>query len=110
MPAKSYPGEFEQMVLLAILQCGDGAFALEVRRKLEESTGRTVSRGAFYTTLDRLERKGLLEWSLGSPEDARAATELRRYQVTPDGVEALRASRTALTTLWRGLDVLEEGA
>jgi PadR family transcriptional regulator, regulatory protein PadR len=110
MPAKSYPGEFEQMVLLAILQCGDAAFALEVRRKLEDSTGRTVSRGAFYTTLDRLERKGLLDWSLDSPADARAATELRRYRVTRAGVDALRASRAALMTLWRGLDVLKERA
>jgi DNA-binding PadR family transcriptional regulator len=110
MPAKSYPGEFEQMVLLAIMQCGAQAFALEVRRKLEDSTGRTVSRGAFYTTLDRLERKGLLDWSMASPADARTAGELRRYRVTREGVDALRASRAALMTLWRGLDVLKERA
>jgi DNA-binding PadR family transcriptional regulator len=110
MHAKSYPGEFEQMVLLSILQCGEQAFALEVRRELEGSTGRAVSRGAFYTTLDRLERKGLLDWSMKSPGDARAAAELRRYRVTREGVEALRASRAALMTLWRGLDVLKERA
>jgi DNA-binding PadR family transcriptional regulator len=110
MPSKSYPGEFEQMVLLAILQCREQAFALEVRRKIEDSTGRSVSRGAFYTTLDRLERKGLLEWSMETPADARASAELRLYRVTPAGIEALRSSRAALMTLWRGLDVLKERA
>ena len=54
---REYLGEFEQMVLLAILQeSGDGAFALEVRRRIEGDAGRGVSRGAFYTTLDRLEK------------------------------------------------------
>lgn len=102
-------GEFEQMVLLAILQRGERAFALEVRRELEESAGRTVSRGAFYTTLDRLEQKGLVSWIEEEPDDLRRNAPLRLFRVTTEGVEALRDSRRALTTLWRGLDeVLEE--
>jgi DNA-binding PadR family transcriptional regulator len=102
-------GEFEQMVLLAILQQGDGAFALEVRRTIEESAGRRVSRGAFYTTLDRLERKALLAWTALPPPDDRTATPLRCYSVTREGLEALRASRAALDALSRGLDrVLEQ--
>ena len=100
---KSFLGEFEQMVLLAILQCGDRAFALEVRREIEERAERTVSRGAFYTTLDRLERKGLVVWTEATVADARAGGPLRRYAVTPAGIEALRVSRTALMNLWRGL-------
>lgn len=105
----SFLGEFEQMVLLAVLQQGDGAFALEVRRELEESAGRSVSRGAFYTTLDRLERKGLVRWEERRPEDSRRSAPLRRFEVTPAGIDALRTSRRALETLWRGLDdVLEE--
>lgn len=104
----SFLGEFEQMVLLAILQQGEGAFALEVRRELEESAGRSVSRGAFYTTLDRLERKGLVRWEERMPRDSRRTAPLRRFEVTADGLEALRTSRQALETLWRGLDdVLE---
>ncbi len=104
MDAKSYPGEFEQMVMLAILQCGKGAFALEVREEIERSASRNVSRGAFYTTLDRLEAKGMVEWSERVPDDPRGSSLLRRYEVTPEGVEALRSSREALLRLWRGLD------
>ena len=101
---KSYPGEFEQMVLLAILQCGEHAFALEVRREIEESAERRVSRSAFYTTLDRLETKGMVTWREDVPKDARGPALLRRYEVTPEGMETLRASRHALLNLWRGLE------
>jgi DNA-binding PadR family transcriptional regulator len=109
MPSKSFLGEFEQMVLLAILQCGDRAFALEVRQEIERSAERQVSRGAFYTTLDRLERKGLVGWTEASPEDARGTALLRRYSVTPQGLEALRITRNALLKLWRGLHGVVEG-
>jgi PadR family transcriptional regulator, regulatory protein PadR len=101
---KAFLGEFEQMVLLAILQCGDRAFALEVRGEIEVRAGRTVSRGAFYTTLDRLERKGLVVWSERTPDDARSGGPLRRYSVTRAGIGSLRAARAALMNLWRGLD------
>lgn len=110
MTSKAYLGEFEQMVLLAILQQGEGAFALEVRQEIERSADRAVSRGAFYTTLDRLERKGLVRWTEETPADSRRSAPLRLFQVTPEGVEALRESRRALQTLSRGLDDLLEGA
>jgi DNA-binding PadR family transcriptional regulator len=105
---KLFLGEFEQMVLLAILQQGDRAFALEVRGEIEGSAGRQVSRGAFYTTLDRLEKKGLVVWTEESPSDPRRGAPLRRFQVTPAGIAALRESRKALDTLSRGLDGLLE--
>jgi len=102
-------GEFEQLVLLAILQRGEAAFGLEVREEIERSAGRTVSRGAFYTTLDRLEKKRYLAWEEAVPEDPGRSAPLRRFSVTPAGLEALRASRRALQALWRGLDeILEE--
>lgn len=110
MSPNTFLGEFEQMVLLAILQEGSRAFALEVRRRIEADAGRTVSRGAFYTTLDRLERKGLLDWTEGVPDDPRRGTPLRRYAVTPAGLDALRASRRAMEALARGLDTLLEEA
>lgn len=110
MSPSSYLGEFEQMVLLGILQMGDRAFALEVRREIERSADRSVSRGAFYTTLDRLERKGLVEWTEEVPEDPRTSAPLRKFAVTPEGLEALRESRAALERLWRGLDGLLEQA
>jgi DNA-binding PadR family transcriptional regulator len=105
----SFLGEFEQMVLLAVLQQGEEAFALEVRQELERSAGRAVSRGAFYTTLDRLERKGFVRWEERLPRDSRRSAPLRHFEVTAEGIEALRTSRRALETLWRGLDEVLEG-
>ena len=101
---KSFLGEFEQMVLLAILQQEKKAFALEVRREIERSAGRSVSRGAFYTTLERLERKALVAWSEEVPDDPHRSGPLRCFTVTPRGVEALRESRRALDALSRELD------
>jgi DNA-binding PadR family transcriptional regulator len=104
LAAKTYPGEFEQMVLLAILQCGERAFALEVREEIERSADRRVSRGAFYTTLDRLASKGMVSWTEQVPDRPRGSARLRRYELTRDGHAALRNSRRALLELWRGLD------
>jgi DNA-binding PadR family transcriptional regulator len=104
MSPKSFLGEFEQMVLLGILQHGERAYALEVRREIERSAARRVSRGAFYTTLDRLAGKGLVRWSEEAPEDNARAPMLRRFRVTPAGLDALRESRRAFEALSRGLD------
>lgn len=104
MSPKSFLGEFEQMVLLGILQQGERAFALEVRREIERSAERRVSRGAFYTTLDRLARKGFVRWSEESGEGAARAGTLRKFRVTPAGLDALRESRRAFDALSRGLD------
>ncbi|HEX6200268.1 MAG TPA: PadR family transcriptional regulator, partial [Thermoanaerobaculia bacterium] len=64
-----------------------------------------VSRGAFYTTLDRLESKGYVRWDVEEVEGRRGGP-LRRFEVTPAGVEELRRSRAALERLWKGLDGL----
>jgi DNA-binding PadR family transcriptional regulator len=103
-------GEFEQMVLLAILQQDDQAFALEVRREIEASAARTVSRSAFYTTLERLEQKGMVSWEEATPDDSRRSAPLRRFEVTESGREALAAAGRAWRSLWRGLDGLMEEA
>ena len=109
MTGKSFLGEFEQMVLLGILREGEQAFALEVRREIEDRTGREVSRGAFYTTLDRLEGKGYVRWEKDVPRNARGRA-LRRFEVTEEGMEALRTSWAAMGNLARGLEELLEGA
>lgn len=103
---KSFLGEFEQMVLLAVLQLGRKGYAIGVRRELERRAGRTVSRGALYRTLDRLEGKGLIEWSLEDETPDRGGHPRRRFRVTEEGLEALRSSREALFALWEGLDNL----
>jgi DNA-binding PadR family transcriptional regulator len=104
MATNAFLGEFEQMVLLAILQCRDQANGLEIRRELEESAGRRVSKGAFYTTLDRLESKGYLTWETREPEQGPSKLPQRHFTVTPSGLDELRRSREALQNLWRGLD------
>ena len=106
MGTTGFLGEFEQMVLLGILQQADRAFALEVRREIESSAERRVSRGAFYTTLERLERKGFVAWTEGTAPGPGRADTLRRYSVTPQGLEALRGSRRAMEALARGLEGL----
>lgn len=103
-------GEFEQRVLLAILRCDDDPPAADVRRELERLQGREVSRGAFYTTLERLEAKGLLTWRLRSRGRSSDLPE-RCLQVTPDGMKALRELRKALLSMWGGLEPLfDKGA
>jgi len=101
-----YLGEFEQMILLAILHLGDAAYGLAIRRELEKRTGRQVTHGAAYITLDRLEKKGLLCSDLGEPTPGRGGRAKRYFHVTPVGVAALRASRKALQSLWGGLDAV----
>lgn len=97
-------GELEQLILLAILRLGADAYGLSVARELEAHAGRRLSRGALYTSLDRLEAKGLLRWRLevGGPE--RQALPKRVYTVLPRGVAALRSSQQILRRMWRGLD------
>ena len=101
-------GEFEQMVLLAILRMGEAAYGLEVRRELEEAAARKVSRGGFYTTLDRMERKGYLKWVSEVPKNSRREARQRRFSVTAEGMQALKNSRRALITLWAGLEPMLE--
>ena len=103
MGSKGYLGEFEHMVLLAILRKGDLAYGVEVRRELEQRTGRRVSRGAFYTTLDRLQNKGYLSWTTRAVEGWRGGRPQRHFEVTASGTEQLQRSHAALTRLWSGL-------
>jgi len=100
----SFVGEFEQMVLLAILQLGTDAYAPSIARHLETSIDRTVSRGALYSCLNQLERKELLRWRLDEATADSGGHARRFYEVTAGGVQALRASREGLLTLWQGLD------
>ena len=101
---RDFPGEFEQMVLLAILRLRGEAFALAIIKELDHEVGRRVSRGALYKTLDRLETKGHLEWSTEESTPERGGHPRRLFRVTPEGVEVLRSSREALMRLWNGLD------
>jgi PadR family transcriptional regulator, regulatory protein PadR len=99
-----YLGEFEHVVLLAILRLRDEAYAIPIREEIEERTGRAVARGALYTALERLETKEFLRSHMSEPRAERGGRSRRYYDVTPAGLSAMRASRRSLLRLWQGLE------
>jgi PadR family transcriptional regulator PadR len=103
-----YLGEFEQIVLIAVLRLGDDAYAVPIREEIEARTGRTVARGALYTALERLESKRCLRSRMGDPLPERGGRSRRYFSVTPAGLAAVRASRESLLRLWQGIEGLLE--
>ena len=99
-------GEFEHLILLAILQLGREAHAAQVRAKIEQEAARKVTRGALYATLERLTSKQLVEWEVAGYSSVRGGIPRRRFRVTAAGVEALQRSHAAMRTLSRGLERL----
>ena len=104
MVQPAYLGEFEQQVLLVVLRLKDEAFGPDISRELETRAGRRVSRGALYTTFDRLEDKGLLRWKTVPGTAARDGLPRRLYSVSASGLAALRAAREVSRKLWDGLE------
>jgi DNA-binding PadR family transcriptional regulator len=106
MPARDYLGEFEHIVLLAVLRLGDQAYGVTVRREIEGRTRREVSIGAIYATLDRLEAKGYVQSRSGDPTPERGGRSKRFFRVTPQGVSAVNRTHRALRGLTEGLDLV----
>jgi len=102
--SQDYLGEFEQMVLLSIMRLGRDAYGLAVKDEMEAVAGRSPSSGALYTTLDRMERKGLLESYAGESSTERGGRPRRYVRLTPAGQEMLARSRSTLLALWEGLE------
>ena len=102
--SQDYLGEFEQVVLLSIMRLGDEAYGLAVKDEMESVAGRTPSSGALYTTLDRMERKGLLVSSEGPGSAERGGRPRRYLRLTPEGLEMLARTRSTLLALWNGLE------
>jgi PadR family transcriptional regulator PadR len=100
------PGSFEQLVLLAVLRLGEGAYGMTVRRELEARTGQDVSLGAVYTTLERLETKGYLGSRAAAGGAEREGRARRFFRVQPAGVEALRRALDLLDRMRADLPVL----
>lgn len=101
---KKHLGELEQMVMLAVLQSGEDGYGLKLLDILHERGGRKVTPGALYSTLDRLEGKGMLASTFGDPEPGRGGKPKRYMRVTPEGAEALRVARAAWTRMAEGLE------
>ena len=97
-------GEFEHIVLLAILRLGEDAYAIPIREEIEERTGRAVARGALYTALERLETKRCLRSRMSAPLPERGGRSRRYFTVTATGLAAIRSSRRSLLRLWQGLE------
>jgi DNA-binding PadR family transcriptional regulator len=104
MPRHSTLGEFEHLVLLAVLRQADGMGSARIGRELEERAGRRVSRGALYATLDRLERKGFLAWRLEEAGPERGGHQPRRFTVTRAGRVAVREYGHAIARLSTGVE------
>jgi DNA-binding PadR family transcriptional regulator len=105
VPTPVLLGEFEQLVLLAILSHAGGASAIEIKQRLDAVLPRRVSRGALYRTLDRVEGKEWIGWTLDAGDvPERGGYPRRRFRVTPAGIQALAGSRAVLLEMWSGLE------
>jgi PadR family transcriptional regulator PadR len=105
MSSREYLGEFEQIVLLAVLRLGKTAYGVPVRREIEQRTNRAVSVGALYSTLDRLEAKGYVASWFADPSPERGGRAKRFFRVEPLGLKAVKRSQKAIATMLEGLDL-----
>jgi PadR family transcriptional regulator, regulatory protein PadR len=106
MIRRDYLGEFEHIVLIALLRLGDRAYGVTVRQEIETRAKREVSIGAIYATLDRLEAKGYVKSRLGEPTSERGGRSKRFFQVTAKGMTAVNRTHRTLQRLTAGLDLL----
>ena len=97
-------GEFEQMVLLAIVHLRGEAYGIPIVEEIERRTGRNVARAAVYVTLRRLEEKGFVSSWMSDPTPERGGKPRRYAKLTADGARALREARTVAERMWQGLD------
>jgi len=102
-------GEFEHVVLLAVLRLPDVAYGMSVRREIADRTGRDVSVGAVYATLDRLAAKGLVTSALLDPTPERGGRAKRSFRLTGPGVDAANRTRRQLENMLEGLEFPASG-
>ena len=105
MPKGEALGEFEHLILLAVLRLKGDAYGMRVRREIEERTGREVTIGAVYATLDRLAEKGMVRSALSDPTPERGGRAKRCYRLEALGERALQESAVAAKRIW---DVITE--
>jgi len=105
MSATPLLGEFEQVVLLAILRLGEDAYGVTIRNEIEHCTGREPAPGALYTTLDRLEEKGLVRSQMGDPTPERGGRAKRYFAVSGKGVKAVTHAMRNYQRLLEGLEL-----
>jgi PadR family transcriptional regulator len=96
-------GEFEYLLLSAAARLGEGAYGAAIRREIEGATKLRCSIGALYTTLDRLEAKGLVRTWMGDPTPQRGGRPKRMVRVTGEGVREAKAFYRAVSRASRGV-------
>jgi DNA-binding PadR family transcriptional regulator len=101
-------GELEQVLLLALLRLGGEAYGAAIRQEIRERTKRSITPGAIYPTLDRLEERGLLRSRLGDPRPERGGRARRYFKVTAAGVREIKAAWRQTAALASGLAILED--
>lgn len=107
MSNRSYLGELELMILLAVIHLGDDAYGVPISRELEQQRGREVSVGSVYASLERMETKGLVTSSLGDPTPERGGKARRYFRITKAGLRQLAATRQVLEKMWQELPQLK---
>jgi PadR family transcriptional regulator PadR len=107
MMKRSYLGEFELMLLLAVIHLGDDAYGVPISRELERNRGRGVSVGSVYAALERLEAKGLVDSRLGDSTPERGGKAKRFFRITKEGLRQVQETRRLLTRLWQTLPDLK---
>jgi PadR family transcriptional regulator PadR len=105
MSPEAYLGEFEQLVLLAVLRCGGAAYGMAVRRELLERVGRDTAIGAVYATLDRLEEKGLVTSAFSAGDESRGGRPRRCYTVNAAGKRALKRCVETVARMRQGVEL-----
>ena len=101
--------DFELMILLATLRVGDSAYGVPIATEIGRTGGRRVVVAAVYAALDRLERNGLVSSNVGEPTPERGGRAKRFFQVTPQGIRAVKETQRALVALWKGIPELKGG-
>ncbi len=101
--ADEQASDVEQQVLLVVWRLEGEAYGVTIRDELERLAGRSVTTGAVYTTLIRLEQKGWVRSSMGDPTPERGGKAKRFFAITPEGIRAVEHAREVLQRLWRGL-------
>jgi len=101
---RDYLGDFEQVVLLAVMRLGPDAYGVSIKHEIELRTHRKVSLGAIYPTMDRLEAKGLVTSRVGKPTGERGGRAKRHFKISAAGRRALHRSHEMLASLWDGFE------
>ncbi len=109
MPRGEYLGEFEQMVMLCVARLEEGAYGIAILEEMQHRTGVEVAVASVYAALDRLERRAFVTSTIGASTPERGGRAKRYFRLESAGAYALTRSRSALDSLWDGLEIDTDG-